>query len=245
LSFKATAAVVKHVGADIVFADIEKGTYALDPNDFRHKITNKTKCVIPVHLGGIPAKIPEICAIARENGIFVVEDACQALGAKIHNIYVGTWGDIGVFSFYPSKLITTGEGGALVSRVPLTEAEELRNHGSLGNSYEASSVGYNMRMTEMGAAIGNVQMRHFDELVEHYKFLYKAAEKKLSHYIFPKILEGAENVAKYVPLTSYTIAPTRANEFYPPLYWLKAFRQDISLSNAEAMWRKTFKFWLD
>nr|MDO8115911.1 aminotransferase class V-fold PLP-dependent enzyme [Candidatus Sigynarchaeota archaeon] len=109
-SFMATASSVLHTNAIPVFADIEMKTYNLDPTEAIKKITPKTKAIIPVHLAGMPADIVPLKEVCKEKGIFLLEDACQSHGAKLNGKYVGTIGDAGCFSFFPSKNMTTGEG---------------------------------------------------------------------------------------------------------------------------------------
>jgi perosamine synthetase len=104
--FIATASPVKILGAKPVFADIESSTYTIDPKDMRRKVSEKTKAIIPVHLYEHPADMDEICEIAKEKGLIIIEDACQAHGASYKGKKVGAIGNIGCFSFYPSKNMT-------------------------------------------------------------------------------------------------------------------------------------------
>lgn len=241
-TFLSTAAAVLMVGAKPVFADIEKGFYNLDPRDFYDKITDKTKAVIPVHIAGIPCKMDLINKIAHDHDMLVIEDACQALGAKYKNKYVGTWGTVGVFSFYPSKIITTGEGGVIVCKHEIIAAriKKLRNHGREGGSYGATVLGYNYRMTEIAGALGNVGLTYLNRLVKEYQ--------KLANDVFliaigkgeetPKVPYGSEIAPTYIPLKART--PLDVKDFLPPLYRTKLFQQNIILPNAEDAWRRTY-----
>ncbi|HME51672.1 MAG TPA: DegT/DnrJ/EryC1/StrS family aminotransferase [Candidatus Lokiarchaeia archaeon] len=159
-TFMATASCVLHTNAMPVFADIEMKTYNLDPNDAIAKITDKTKAIIPVHLAGMPADIGPLVDVCKEKNIFLLEDACQSHGAKYNGKYVGTIGDAGCFSFFPSKNMTTGEGGMIT-----TDDDELaeqcriiRHHGE-SSWYVFSRLGWHLRPTELQAAIGIAQMK--------------------------------------------------------------------------------------
>lgn len=159
-TFVATASSVLLVGAKPVFVDIDPETYNMDPGEFRKAITERTKAVIPVDLYGLPAPMDEINEIARERGIVVIEDACQAQGASYKGRMAGTLGDMGCFSFYPGKVMTTGEGGAVITdNDELAEKlRRIRTHGQV-KGYDSVMLGGNFRMTEIAAAIGKVQLK--------------------------------------------------------------------------------------
>ena len=166
-TFIATVNTPKFVGATPVFADIEEETFGLDPEDVLKKITDKTKAIIPVHYGGKPCKIKKLKEIADDYGLFLVEDACEALGAK-----VGTFGHMAVFSFCQNKIITTGEGGAITTdnKTLYEKLKEIRSHGNL------TGFGYNFRMPEMLAALGLSQLK---KIKHNIKARRKIAEKIL------------------------------------------------------------------
>ena len=130
-TFIATANAPKFVGAKPVFADIEDITFGLDPRAVEAKITPKTKAIIPVHYGGFPCKIRELKKIADDHGIMLIEDAAEAFGASVKGKMVGTFGDSAIMSFCQNKIITTGEGGAVVTdNKELYERMKLiRSHG--------------------------------------------------------------------------------------------------------------------
>ena len=167
MTFFSTITSVLHQNAIPVFADIEEDTLCLDPKSFREVITDRTKAVIPVHLYGNAANMPEITRISKENGIKVIEDAAQAHGTEINGKKVGSIGDIGEFSFFATKHITTGEGGMITT--DNTEWAEvmcsIRNHGMI-DRHNHTSLGYNYRMSEINAAIGIEQLKKLDVLNE-------------------------------------------------------------------------------
>jgi dTDP-4-amino-4,6-dideoxygalactose transaminase len=158
-SFAATANAVALTGATPVFADIEPGSFNLSPAAFESAITPRTRGVMPVHLYGHPADMKAITAIAEPRGILVFEDAAQAHAASIDGIAVGAWSLAAAFSFYPTKNMTSGEGG-IVSTPDAALARAvrvLRNQG-MERRYENEVIGFNTRMTDLHAAIGRVQL---------------------------------------------------------------------------------------
>jgi len=166
-TFVATASVVLHVGAKPVFVDIDSEIYAMDPQELKKKITSKTKVIIPVHLFGHPADMDPINELASAKNIKVIEDACQAHGATYKGRQVGGIGDFGCFSFYPSKNMTTGEGGMITTNDDEL-AETLRtiiNHGEK-EAYQTMRLGHNFRMPEISGAIGAVQIDKLPGFVE-------------------------------------------------------------------------------
>jgi perosamine synthetase len=158
-TFAATANSVALTGATPVFADIEPNFYCLDPKAVEAAITPRTAAIMPVHLYGHPAAMDEFVAICNKYGLLLVEDAAQAHGASLNGRPVGTWGVAGSFSFYPTKNMTSGEGGMITTsdqKVART-VKLLRNQGQ-ERRYENEIVGLNNRMTDIHAAIGRVQL---------------------------------------------------------------------------------------
>lgn len=161
-TFISSAWGISYVGATPVFADVEEGTFNLDPAKFEAAITSRTKGVIVVHLFGQPARMEEIMAIAKRRGLFVIEDCAQAVGANYKGTPVGVFGEAGTFSFYPTKnLGGCGEGGALVAKDEAihTKARHIRVHGS-DRRYYHDVVGGNFRMDGFQGALLNVKLPH-------------------------------------------------------------------------------------
>lgn len=164
-SFIASANAVVHVGAIPVFADIALESFGVDSKKMKVRVTKNTKVLLPVHLYGYPCEMQEILRIADEHGLKVVEDACQAHGAVYAGQKAGAIGDVGCFSFYPSKNMTVcGDGGMIVTNDrDLSElAAKLRDCGRK-SKYEHDVVGYTSRLNTVNAAIGRVQLRRLDE----------------------------------------------------------------------------------
>jgi len=164
-TFIATAEVIALLGAVPVFADIAPDTFNIDPDGIEEKVTARTKAIIPVHLFGLPADMDGILDIAGRHGLAVVEDCAQAFGAEYKGKKVGTFGNYGCFSFFPSKnLACYGDGGMVVTgnedsagRIRL-----LRNHGSR-KRYHHEELGYNSRLDEIQAAVLRVKLKRIDE----------------------------------------------------------------------------------
>ena len=168
MTFVATGNAIMSCGARPVFADIDETTFNLCPESVRSRITDKTAAIMPVHLYGLPANMPELRSIADDHGLHLVGDAAQAHGAAIDGERVGTLADIECFSFYPTKNMTTGEGGMVTTNDEHLHAmlNSIRNHGrpdaSLGK-YDHVRFGLNLRMTDLGASIGRQQLKRVKE----------------------------------------------------------------------------------
>jgi len=189
-TFIATANAPLFVGAKPVFAEIESETYGLDPGDVERKITKNTRAIMPVHYGGGPCKIRELAHIAKKHNVLLIEDAAESLGAKIGGKRVGTFGDAAMFSFCAPKVITTGEGGAIVTNsTRLYEKLMLvRSHGRQeSENYFATSsymdyveLGYNFRMSNITAALGISQLKKIDKIIRMRQGNAKYLTEKLS-----------------------------------------------------------------
>ncbi|MFC4438079.1 MULTISPECIES: DegT/DnrJ/EryC1/StrS family aminotransferase [Natrialbaceae] len=172
-SFVASANAIRLAGGTPVFADIDTGTYTLDPADVERVVRERDDIVglLPVHLYGLPADMPALCDLADTHDLFVLEDACQAHGAKCNGKRAGSFGDAACFSFYPTKNMTTGEGGVVTTdRDDVAErALQYVNHGrgeTGTGSYEHVELGHNHRMTSVEAAIGRAQLERLSTFNE-------------------------------------------------------------------------------
>jgi perosamine synthetase len=204
-TFIATANAPLFVGAKPVFADIEDETFGLDTEDVKEKITGKTKAIIPIHYGGCPCKIRELKEIAEDHDLILIEDAAEALGARIGDKKVGTFGDSAMLSFCQNKIITTGEGGAIVtgSRELYKKLKLLRSHGRLETQdYFSSSeimdyitVGYNFRMSNITAALGIAQLRKADKII--------GMRRKNAEYLTTRLQREAKEISTLAPLEDY------------------------------------------
>lgn len=181
-TFIATVEAIAYTGAKPVFADIDPCTANLDPVSAARAFSSSTRAILPVHLYGRPAAMEEFCRLARERNVVVVEDACQAHGARRHGRPVGTFGVAGTFSFYPTKnLGACGEGGALVTNDPAVAelARSLRNHGQSGR-YLHDRIGYNYRMEAYQAAVLRVKLRRLGEWTERRRRIADLYRRRLA-----------------------------------------------------------------
>ena len=194
-TFAATANSVALTGATPIFVDIEPETFCLDPAAVEAAITPRTKGVMPVHLYGHPANMTALNALAQKHGIAIFEDAAQAHGAQWQGQSVGTFGEFGMFSLYPTKNMTSGEGGMVschdadfARRVQL-----LRNQG-MERRYENEVVGFNARMTDVHAAIGRVQLTKLAGWTQQRQANAKFFDDNLEGVVIPVVVPGAVHV---------------------------------------------------
>ena len=169
LTFSATASPVAMIGAKPVLVDIDKRTWTADVNEIKKNITKKTKAIIPVHLFGHPCDMDPIMELAEKYNLFIIEDACQAIGSEYKGKKAGSIGHIGFFSFYGNKTITTGEGSICTTNN--TEYADrmnfLKYHAMDPNKkFWHTEVGFNYRMTNLQAAIGVAQLERVDKFIE-------------------------------------------------------------------------------
>ncbi len=251
-TFLATANAVLLTGAKPVFVDIERNHYTIDSEDLEKKVTSRSRAIIPVHLYGHPAYMDRISEAAQKHDLHIIEDAAQSLGAAYKGHQTGTLSDIGCFSLYPSKVITSGEGGFVTTNDD-TLAEKLkmvRNHGIV-HGYDSTILGTNLRMPEMEAAVASVQMSKLPSFLKARRKNAGILTERLSGlsgvtppsededcssnwYLYTVILaENRDNVQEY--LTSHEVG---AAVYYNPavhrvpLYVEKGFGE-VSLPNTD------------
>lgn len=213
-TFVATTESVEIVGATPVFVDIDENTFNIDASKIEEKITDKTKAIMPVHLYGQPCDMDKIMEIAKKHNLKVIEDCCQAIGAEYKGQKVGTFGDIGCYSFYPTKnLGTMGDGG-----LAITNNEELknrivalRNHGGAVR-YHHDEIGVNSRLDEIQAAILRVKLPYIDEWNKkrrEHAALYNELFKEQKDIITPSELDDT-----YCVYHQYTIKVPNRDEVH-------------------------------
>lgn len=199
-TFIATPNSVLMVNGKPKFSDIEKITLGLDPKLLESKINTKTKAIIPIHYAGLPCKIDEIKKITKKNKISLIEDTAESFGAKINNKKIGSFGDLSILSFAGNKVLTTGEGGAVLtdSKSLYEKLKLIRSHGRKDSSnYFLSSdspqyvlLGYNWRMSSISAALGISQLKKLDKLIllrQKKAKYYKKKLKKISEIKIPNV----------------------------------------------------------
>ena len=218
-SFVASANCMLFERAKPVFVDIDPLTLNIDVNKIEEKITSKTRAILPVHVFGHPAHMREILILAKKYGLYVIEDACEAIGARYYDKMAGSLGEAGVFAFYPNKQITTGEGGMVVTnnRELADLCRSMRNQGR-GESSEwldHSRLGYNYRLDELSAALGVAQMKRIEEILDKRQAVaekynarikqvskvelpYVGPEVKISWFVYVVQVPNRDQVMKYL-----------------------------------------------
>jgi dTDP-4-amino-4,6-dideoxygalactose transaminase len=194
-TFPATANVVELVGAKPVLVDVDLETYNIQIEQIERVISPNTKAIIPVHLFGNPADMDPIMEIAKKHNLWVIEDAAGALGSTYKGKKCGTIGHLGCFSFHPRKIVTTGEGGMVVTNEDdlADQIRSLRNHGmgTVGGKIDFVAAGFNYRMNELEAVLGIIQMRKIQEIISERQRLagfYMDALKSVPGIVFQKVL---------------------------------------------------------
>lgn len=200
LTNAATVFAIVYSGAKPVLVDSEPKTWNIDPNRIEEKITENTKAILPVHLYGHPADMNPILDIAEDHDLYVIEDAAEAHGAEYRGKKAGSFGEVGCFSFYANKIITTGEGGMIVTNSDeiSEKARLLRNLAfSKEKRFLHDYIGFNYRMTNVQAAIGIAQLKKIDKFIEKKRQiakLYNSLLKNINGITLPREMDWAKNV---------------------------------------------------
>src|SRR3989338_7221549 len=200
LTFVATVNPIIYVGAKPVFIDVDIKTWNINPEEIEKNITPRTKAIMPVHFYGNPCNMEAIMNTAKKNNLYVIEDATESLGALYKSRYVGTFGDLGCFSFNGNKVITTGGGGMVVGpdKNRLEHIKFLVNQArDESKGYYHSEIGFNYRMTNIEAALGLAQLEKLDEFLakkRRFNKIYREELKNSSFIQFQEESDGAESI---------------------------------------------------
>ncbi len=243
-TFAATANAVVLAGATPVFADIDPATFCLDPAAVEAAVGARTAAILPVHLYGQPADMVALCDIARRHGLAVVEDAAQAHAAADGDRAAGAIGDAAAFSFYPTKNMTTGEGGMVVcaDETAARRVRLLRNQG-MERRYANEVVGFNLRMTDVAAAIGRVQLTRLAGWNEQRRRTAAHYDAALEGVATPAVRAGVRHVYHQytvrVPGRDVVVEALQrrgigVDVYYPtPVHRLPAYGRDLDLPATE------------
>jgi perosamine synthetase len=207
-TFIGSATAVLMVGAVPVFVDVDDQTFQIDMSRAGAHLSSRTRAIMPVHLFGTACDMTSVLAFAQTHGLLVIEDAAQGIGVTFGNRHVGSLGDVGCFSFFADKTITTGEGGYVVCKDPAVfeRLRLLRNQGRLDRgSYIHESVGYNFRVTDLQCAIGLVQLARLDRVISRKAELLRRYQAGLAHVPDVRVLGAAPN-AGHVPFRCVLMA---------------------------------------
>lgn len=254
LTYIATANAVKYCNATPVFVDSEVGTWNMDPKLIEEKITPKTKGIIVVHLYGNPVDMDPVMEIAKKHNLFVVEDAAESLGATYKGKMTGSFGDIGSFSFFGNKIITTGEGGMLTlnSEEAFNKIQLLKSQGVDPNKkYWHLFLAYNYRMTNMQAAVGLGQiedfewhfnnhskvagwyLKHFARLSEYIKFQDVTPNSIHSYWMFGITLNDKCKVKRDELITKLAKIGIETRPVFYPMHEMPPYKSNESFPIAE------------
>lgn len=258
LTFAASVNCIKYVGASPVFCDIESPNHInIDPIEIEKKITSKTKAIIVVHMAGFPAKMDEIMAIAKKHNLKVIEDACHGPLSEYKGKKLGTIGDIGCFSFFSNKNISTGEGGMLITNNDemAQKARLLRSHGMTtmsyqragghATSYDIVELGYNFRLDDIRASIGVVQMKKLQADLEKRVQVRNEYLKQLSsidgitipfadntefvsNYIMPIVLKDSTAEKRDTVREKLHTTGIQTSVHYPAIHHFSVYRENNS-----------------
>ena len=250
-TFAATANSVALTGATPVFADINPESFCLDPSSVEEAITERTVGVMPVHLYGHPADMSTLADVASRYDLQVFEDAAQAHGASLRGVPVGTFGSFGMFSLYPTKNMTSGEGGMVsVASVEVERLMRLYRNQGMQRQYENEVVGFNSRMTDIHAAIGRVQLMKVDAWTKQRQENAAFLTAHLEGVTTPPVAEGAVHVYHQYTVRVHEdrdgVAVALREEhgvgsgmFYPiPNHRLAPFRIDLEVPHTETAARE-------
>jgi dTDP-4-amino-4,6-dideoxygalactose transaminase len=211
-TYAATAFAISYVGARPVFVDVDQKTFNLNVAEVARKITPRTRALLPVHLYGQPVEIEPLLELARQHNLFVVEDDAHAHGATYHGKKVGSFGDIGCFSFYPSKVLGAyGDGGALTTNNAQLYArvKQLRYMGQK-EKHAHDEIGFQQRLDELQAAILRVKLRHLDEWIAK-------RQQRAKWY---------DELLKDLPVITPYVAPDRTHVYYLYTIRVEASQRD-------------------
>jgi UDP-4-amino-4,6-dideoxy-N-acetyl-beta-L-altrosamine transaminase len=212
-----------------VFADIQKDTRNIDPESVRKKISPYTRAIMCVDYAGHPCDLDELHELANEHNLYFIEDACHALGAKYHGKKVGNIADLTIFSYHPTKAITTGEGGAVMTNDPILASSMLvlRNHG-IQKLYTENgeptwrsdmyALGRNYRMTDFQAALGSSQIKKLDSFIQRRNEIAKIYLKELTDVPFIDLPTTRENVLHAWHIFTILLKGVNRDEFYRYMY---------------------------
>jgi perosamine synthetase len=250
MTFIATANAVRYTGAKPVFADCTPDTWCIDPEDVKRKMTERTKAVIPVHLFGHPCDMDALANVVRGTDVKLIEDAAEAHGARYKNRMVGSLGYAAIFSFFGNKIITTGEGGMVVTNDEALDAKLrlLRDHGmDPKNRFHHIVLGFNYRMTNLQAAVGCAQMEKIEKIVQYKRQIAQWYQQELAnlsgisyhrehesvmhvYWLFGILIDTgitgyqAEELRKHLLENNVDSRP-----FFPPVHSQVIYNEDISM----------------
>lgn len=241
LTFVATANAVHYTGAKVVLADVDPNTWCIDPQELAAKVWRRTRAVVPVHLYGVPCEMNVFKAL-EGTGTFVIEDAAEGLGGSWEGHALGTIGDCGIFSFFGNKVLTTGEGGAVVTNDGALAARLRFLRGQAldpQRRYYHPEIGFNYRMTDLQAAVGCGQMTHLGDMLKRRREIITLYRQELAFHGFTPMelaheqhapwlftLQLPPNVQRDNVMARLLLAGIETRPVFVPMHRLPMFKQD-------------------
>jgi perosamine synthetase len=247
LTFIATANAVMMAGGKPIFCEVDENTLCIDVNKIENLITDKTKVIIPVHLYGNACEMVSIIKIAKKHNLKVLEDAAQGVGVLLNNQHVGTFGDIGILSYYGNKTITCGEGGIVLTNNEdyYKSCYKLKNHGrDKKGVFIHEEIGFNFSFTEMQAAIGISQMEKLERIINRKKHIHDTYVNNLTGIGDIKFQKFSENVSPVHWFTSFFTNKKKelmkflldnniqTREFFYPLHIQPCYKKILNINTS-------------
>lgn len=248
LTFVASPNSVELTGGKSVLTDIESNSLNIDLKKLKEKINSKTKALMPVHFNGRSTNMLELSEFASKSDLLVIEDACHAIGSFYHKKHLGTFGEVGVFSFSTPKIITTGQGGMIVTndKQIYDKCMSIKDFGrkagikkNMRKAFDHSTIGYNFKFTEFQAAIGLAQLRKLEQRIKNKKKMFKKYNELLSHIVDIEFIET--NLNEVTPWMADILIKTKIQKdkliknlekkkiqtriFYPPIHRLLPYKE--------------------
>ncbi|MCK4776793.1 MAG: DegT/DnrJ/EryC1/StrS family aminotransferase, partial [Actinomycetia bacterium] len=243
-SFIASANCILFEKAKPVFVDIDEESFNINPHLIEEKITKKTKAVLPVHVFGVPCSMDNILQLSKKYRLKIIEDACEAIGAKFKKKKVGSFGDTSVFAFYPNKQIATGEGGMVLvdnkQQAKIIRSMRNQGRGSGKSGFDHIRLGYNYRLDEMSAALGLMQLRRIEEInekrkevalklneslsgIEELELPYNPSESERSWFVY--IVRFSEEVNRDEIPDYLRLKGVQTRPYFSPIHLTKFYRK--------------------
>ncbi|MCX6709502.1 MAG: DegT/DnrJ/EryC1/StrS family aminotransferase [Candidatus Woesearchaeota archaeon] len=245
-SFIASSNCILFERAKPVFVDIDEKTFNIDPDKIEAAITEKTKAILVVHVFGLPAEMDRIIPIAKKHSLKIIEDSAEALGAKYKGRFAGTFGDCGVYAFYPNKQMTTGEGGIIVTNDDCIDelSRSMRSQGRDSNNdwLRHIRLGYNYRLDEMSCALGISQLKKIDFLLSKRESVaanYGRILSKFKEVILPYendslhrswfvyVIRLAENVDRDKVIENLVEKGIQSKQYFPPIHLQEFYKREL------------------
>ena len=258
LTFVSCVTSMLMAGLKVKLCEVNSSNYSLDLDHAKKLLSKKTKAIMIVHLFGECSNIPEILLFAKKNKLKVIEDAAQSFGGKFKNRYLGTFGDVGGYSFYGNKTITTGEGGIAICKTKkcLNKIKRLKNYGRLTKgSYKHDEIGYNFKFNDIAASIGISQIKKINKILKKKKFIdnfYRKNLENVKQIRFSKKIKYADPVYWFTSIQALKKRELKlflqkknieTRDFFYPMHLQKCFRNIKDVVSEKSKYKNSLRFY--